>query len=734
MNWIDASWTVMAAACLTLASIHLLVWSNQRSDKAHLAFSLAGIAVATTGFFELLMMHADSAEQYAALLRWAHVPYTLLVPSLVAFVRLHLGVGRPWLGHLAWGLRAFLLIPNFTTGVNLNFVEITSLIEREAWGGAQYMTPVGVPNPWMVLGQLSSYLLLAFFLDAAVTEWRKPTSASSAQVIRICLSMVLFDLLATMWHLAVVVGGMHLPVAILPAFTGVLMVMSYELGGDVLRAGRLTRDLTATERILRQSEQRVEDAVLAAGLGTWEWDLVTGEVWLFPRARELLGVPQEEEGKFDLARFFEHVHPADRASLKLSLKAAQAATGGFVFEYRIINVDGRHRWLLARGQCERNFQHAPIRIHGVLADITERKLAEEQFRTVVESAPTAMIVVGTNGRIRFANRRAEQDFGWGRDELEEMTLEQLVPNHHLQSALRGNVKGKEMFGVRRDGREFQIEVTLSEIEVGGDAAVLISVTDIEERKRMEHDSAIQRDELAHLSRLALLAELSGSLAHELNQPLTSILSNAQAAVRFMAHEPPDLAEVGASLENIIQSDKHAGEVIRRLRTLLRKVPADFQVIDLNEVVSDVLRILHSELLNKSVSVRLALHDHLPPIEGDQVQLQQVLLNLIVNGCDAMQSRAHGRELTITSGEGSGGVEVVVSDRGHGIPATDLETIFSPFVTSKPEGMGLGLAVCRTIIEAHRGRLWATNNIDTGASLHFWLPVFDATENVLAGKS
>jgi C4-dicarboxylate-specific signal transduction histidine kinase len=250
------------------------------------------------------------------------------------------------------------------------------------------------------------------------------------------------------------------------------------------------------------------------------------------------------------------------------------------------------------------------------------------------------------------------------------------------------------------------------------------LVDITEPKQ----AALQREELAHLSRVALLAELSGSLAHELNQPLTSILSNAQAAQRFMAHQPPNLAEVSESLTNIVESDKRAGEVIRRLRAMLRKEPADFRPIELNEVVQDVLRIIRSDLLNKNVDVQLRLQPDLPRSEGDRVQLQQVLLNLIVNGSDAMRDTRDREMIIHTRSTAAGGVELTVSDRGHGIPADDLHRIFASFVTSKPEGMGLGLAVCKTIIESHGGRLWATNNNDVGASLHFSLPVFPAPEN------
>jgi C4-dicarboxylate-specific signal transduction histidine kinase len=275
---------------------------------------------------------------------------------------------------------------------------------------------------------------------------------------------------------------------------------------------------------------------------------------------------------------------------------------------------------------------------------------------------------------------------------------------------------------RADGRELPVEVAASPVWIAGESFVLVSVTDISERKRMEREASLQRDELAHLSRVALLAELSGSLAHELNQPLTAILSNAQAGLRFMAHTPPDLEEVTRSLVNIVENDKRAGEVIRRLRAMLRKDPADHRPLEVNEVVQDVLRIIRSDLLNRSIELVLDLAPGLPLVDGDRVQLQQVLLNLVMNGSDAMEGMRKGRRLTVrTRLLAPGQVEVAVSDLGTGIPEEDLERIFSPFVTSKAEGMGLGLAVCTTIVQSHGGKLWASNNPDGGATLSLSLP-------------
>jgi C4-dicarboxylate-specific signal transduction histidine kinase len=217
--------------------------------------------------------------------------------------------------------------------------------------------------------------------------------------------------------------------------------------------------------------------------------------------------------------------------------------------------------------------------------------------------------------------------------------------------------------------------------------------------------------------------LSGSLAHELNQPLTSILSNAQAAQRFLAHEVPDLKEVREILTDIVDADRRAGEVIRRLRLLLTKGEVQAVALDVNEVIHDVLRLMRSDLINQGVHADMDMAAGLPNVRADRVQLQQVVLNLLVNACDAMSAvPAVERRLSIKTERKGGEVMVSVSDRGCGIPADRMDRIFEPFFTTKTAGMGLGLAVCRTIITAHGGRLWASNNDARGATVHFVLPV------------
>ena len=233
--------------------------------------------------------------------------------------------------------------------------------------------------------------------------------------------------------------------------------------------------------------------------------------------------------------------------------------------------------------------------------------------------------------------------------------------------------------------------------------------DITRRKTAEIEAAQHRAELAHLTRVTTLSELSGSLAHELNQPLAIILSNAQAAQRLLAQSPPDVAEVNDILADIVGEDRRAGEVIQRLRALLKRGETASLPVALNEVVADVLRLIQGDLITRGVAVTHSLAEGLPEVKGDRVQLQQVLLNLILNAADAMVANApRTRRLHISTVRHGNCVRVSVRDEGSGL-STDAEKVFQPFFTTKPQGLGLGLSICRAIINAHGGRLWPEAN-------------------------
>ncbi|MGH8616360.1 MAG: sensor histidine kinase [Burkholderiales bacterium] len=249
-----------------------------------------------------------------------------------------------------------------------------------------------------------------------------------------------------------------------------------------------------------------------------------------------------------------------------------------------------------------------------------------------------------------------------------------------------------------------------------------ATADVTARVEAQFEEQRHRNELAHLSRVAMLGQLSGSLAHELNQPLTAILSNAQAALRFLKMDAVDLDEVREILADIVADDQRAGAVIRRLRALFERGEANQEALDLNELIREILRMLHSDLLTRNVAVAVDLDPDLPTIRGDRVQLQQLLLNLMLNACEAMAATpVADRRLSIRT-RPAGGREVVVTvaDRGVGIASDQLDKIFEPFVTTKPLGIGLGLAIGRGIIAAHGGRLWAERNEEGGATFHFTL--------------
>ncbi|MBN8261117.1 MAG: PAS domain S-box protein [Xanthomonadales bacterium] len=732
MSWIDLAWPLMAGICFTLALIHFDIGVRGRANLVHLLFSVICLSVGTIAIMEIVAMRTMVPADFARILRWGHAAMCVLTVGLVWFVRLSFRAGNVPLGIAISAFYVIGLVANFTTGDNLHFRETTGLARIQMWGGEIISTPMGVANPWMATVQASLLLMVVFLGQVIVTVWRRGDVRERVRVVAVCGSIQFFMLVAAVEAIAAVWFGKHVPISINPGFVPVLFVMSMDLGGDILRAAQLAQRLKASDDSLRLSQLRTSLAVRAADIGLWGWDADHGERWMSDVTLRMLGLRHPDA--FRLRDLLRRVHPEDRTAMLAALADALRHQGEFKAEFRIDADRQAMRWLGIRGHVETSPSGGRPRFSGVLVDITERKAADLRFQQVVEAAPVAMLMANREGHVVLANLKAQAVFGQDRSRLVHAELARLLPPPDdaatgidpladwLRTGDLATAPDQPRMARHADGRELPVDVAASPVWIAGESFVLVSVTDISERKRMEREAALQRDELAHLSRVALLAELSGSLAHELNQPLTAILSNAQAGLRFMAHAPPDLEEVTRSLVNIVENDKRAGEVIRRLRAMLRKDPADHRPLEVNEVVQDVLRIIRSDLLNRSIELVLDLAPGLPLVDGDRVQLQQVLLNLVMNGSDAMEGMRKGRRLTVrTRLIAPSHVEVAVSDVGTGIPEEDLERIFSPFVTSKAEGMGLGLAVCTTIVQSHGGKLWASNNPDGGATLSLSLP-------------
>src|SRR5258705_11126083 len=284
------------------------------------------------------------------------------------------------------------------------------------------------------------------------------------------------------------------------------------------------------------------------------------------------------------------------------------------------------------------------------------------------------------------------------------------------------LKDNEIVGMISLGRKQVQPFTDKQISLFRDFAAQATIaleSTLRERQYREAQMA-----LAHANRVAMMGEFTASITHEVNQPITAAVTNAQAALRWMSAEPPDFGEVSAALAGIIKEGNRASEVVERVRALIKKVPARKDAVAIDDAILEVIALTRAEAANNSVSVRTQFAEGLPPVQGDRVQLQQVMLNLIVNAIQAMSGIGEGaRELQISidAVPSEGGVRVGVRDTGPGLSPESLSRLFEPFYTTKPEGMGMGLSICRSIIEAHDGRLWAIPCEPRGALFQFTIP-------------
>jgi C4-dicarboxylate-specific signal transduction histidine kinase len=261
-------------------------------------------------------------------------------------------------------------------------------------------------------------------------------------------------------------------------------------------------------------------------------------------------------------------------------------------------------------------------------------------------------------------------------------------------------------------------------DASGGVEFLGAIRDVSAAKQAEQELRQAQAELAHITRVTTLGELTASIAHEVNQPIAAVATSAAAGLSWLKAEPPNLDEVRATLDYIAKDAQRAGDVMHRIRALARKAPLRMARFDVNEAVLDVIALTRNELVRHGVSLQTRLATGLPLIEGDRIQLQQVILNLILNAVEAMSGIDDGvREVRISTGrEASNAVLVTVCDFGPGLDPQNVDHLFKAFYTTKPAGLGMGLAICRSIIQAHGGRLWATANEPRGAVFQFTLPL------------
>jgi PAS domain S-box-containing protein len=380
-----------------------------------------------------------------------------------------------------------------------------------------------------------------------------------------------------------------------------------------------------------------------------------------------------------------------------------------------------------------------VREHGVRnelrrlnRDLAARE-AEAHLTELVRSSTDVIVVVDAQHALAFVSPAVERMLGVSAADL------QSTPAAGLLGAQNEAVVGQfldGLFTVPAKASEMELRITTpageagavhivgrNELESPRIRGIVLTVRDVTEQLRAAEEIALRRSELAHLSRVGTLNELSASLGHEINQPLQSILSNAQAALLLMANDKPNLLEVREILKDIVEDDRRVAAVVSELRGLLKKGESRVEALDINELVRSVLLLLNSELLMAGVALTVTLGNGLSSISGQRIPLQQVLLNLIINGCEAMASVSRGdRKLLLTTQMKDESVLVQVIDSGPGISPDDREHVFDSFFTTKSKGLGLGLSVSRLILSSHGGRLWAAaSHTGSGACFCFTVP-------------
>jgi len=491
-------------------------------------------------------------------------------------------------------------------------------------------------------------------------------------------------------------------------------------------------DLLQKERELSESEERVALAAEAAHLGSWEWDLATNKIWLTGQARKLFQF--EPEAEITSSIWSDRIHPEDRAMREEAIRRAIDTQSGYEIEYRILLPDQTVRWIAGRGRYLINPETRHGRLLGVSMDVTERKQTEQLFQLAADDSHLGVWCWDqSTGKLSWdgAMREIFEVPVDGEVTLDTFNRAVYPPDlERVKQAWRGAVES---------GRPYQLEyrVRRSNGALGwvhargrgyyddkGRALRMIGIVfDITDRKLAEEEARYRREQINLLGRANLLGEMAASIAHEVNQPLSSIISNAGAGQRFIDRGNVDVATLREIFLDVETDAQRAYAIIRNVRNTMKKGAAVRQRIDANAIVTRVTNMLEPDISAHSVELTTSLAKDLPMVTADPVQIQQVLINLLSNALDAMHETPMGqREMRVaTARNGDNSICLSVRDRGGGIPAENRQQLFDQFFTTKEKGLGMGLSIVRSIVESHGGKIEAEND-GGGARFSFTLPI------------
>jgi PAS domain S-box-containing protein len=506
-------------------------------------------------------------------------------------------------------------------------------------------------------------------------------------------------------------------------------------------------DITEQELLTQDSERQqayLAEAQRLTHTGSWVWNMGTDErFWSEETFRIFEADPATVKPSWSL--ILDRVHPDDRASLeqRKEMESTQTDWAESEAHFRIVVADGKIKHLHYIAHPVRDASGQIIEVVGTTMDVTERKRVEDSLRRSESHLADAQKLTHTGSWAwRLADRKiVHLSEEWyhilGFDPAEGTpTWEEYLERVHPEDRLQWKGMSERAIVEKADyEQEFRILLPNGMVKwiqtVGhpvlsstGDLEGFVgSLTDITERKsaEQEHEKLRQLEaDLAHIDRVSTLGEMAASLAHEIKQPIAAASTSANSCIEWLAHEPPNLDRARAAAARIDKYGRRAAEIIDRMRSFYKKSPPQRELIDVNGTIHEMLTLLKGEATRSSIAMRTDLSAELPKIMVDRVQLQQVFMNLMLNGIEAMEDS--GGELTLKSQLQDGQIQFSVSDTGVGLPAEQMAQIFSAFFTTKPQGSGMGLAISRSIVESHGGRLWATANDGRGATFHFTLPL------------
>jgi two-component system, LuxR family, sensor kinase FixL len=486
-------------------------------------------------------------------------------------------------------------------------------------------------------------------------------------------------------------------------------------------------------------DERFRLGIEGSGIGTWDLDLSTQGLLWSNTTRTLFGVPGELPVTYDL--FLSLLQPQDRERTEQAIKRSVETGCSFDMQYRVDGQSRPRQWVRACGSIVRDEQGSPRHLSGIVIDIEDQKEVEEALRTreghlrsILETIPDAMIVIDGTGIMQFFSSAAERQFGYSEREAIGQNVRMLMPNpdrarhdgylaRYRSTGERHIVGiGRIVTGQRKDGTTFPMHLSIGEMQSGGEPYFTGFVRDLTEHQQTQARLQELQSELVHVSRLSAMGEMASALAHELNQPLAAINNYMKGSRRLLtASSDPNRLKIESAMDRAAEQALRAGQIIRRLRDFVSRGESEKRVESLSKLIEEAGALGLTGAREQGVQLRFNLNPEYDLVLVDRVQIQQVLVNLFRNALEAM-AHSPQRELIASNAKVANDmIEVAVFDTGAGIQDDVMSNLFQTFFTTKETGMGVGLSISRSIIEAHGGRMWAETNRSGGATFRFTLP-------------